>query len=616
MSVQLVNPCSYLRLFVYKDGESVYSKTYNGNILYDGTYTDVTIDEPLLIEPGAEYRFAFQLQNAQGIKPLGMDASQAVDGKGNLLSIDGETWFPASYQGIAGNFNIKIDVVPDESMAEEAPSGYNVYRDGEKVNDKPVTATSYTDVVSESGTHEYTLTSVYSDGGESAESESVSVEIVGIYGPYAPSAIDADVHINRDVTLRWDYPTDGTHTLKADITTRPVTVDDNMPEYVNSFTGHDEGVEMGIASDNNFIYTSTYSKDGYVNKYSMDGEYIESFTIDGIEGIRNIVYDGTDFYVGDYSTNIYKVDMEAHMVLATMTISEFSRHLAYIPELDGGNGGFEVGDWETSIYVRKDGSKIGNGPTTLLGASGTAYNDGLLYAFEQGGDNTRTIGIYDFATSQRVGSIDVTAYSEITGISTASAGGMSVVSRPDGSKFLALALQRQDDNTKFAFIELEGVSGVTGYNVYRNGEQVNDEPLTRRYFAESLDNEGSYKYEIETVYIDGSKSDSRATVDIQIQPKGTAEVPEDVKAVQSTYGYNVLLSFVDPQMNEGADLRERRTASSRKHKRMGQHRQRMDGDIRLCIRGHEGDYRRRGRRGHNHHPCERKHAPEDGCTQR
>lgn len=555
VSVQLVNPCTYIRLFVYKDGESVYSKTYNGSVLYDGTYTDVTIDEPLYIEPGSEYRFAFQLQNAQGVRPLGMDNSEAVDGKGNLLSIDGETWFPASYQGLTGNFNIKVNLVPDESVSEEAPSGYNVYRDGEKVNSDLVTETSYTDAVSEAGTHDYTITSVYSDGGESAESESVSVEIVGIYGPYAPSAVDADVHINRDVTLRWDYPTDGTHTLKADIETRPVTVDDNMPEYVNSFTGHDEGIEMGIASDNNFIYTSTYSKDGYVNKYSMDGEYIESFTIDGIEGIRNIVYDGTDFYVGDYSTNIYKVDMESHTVLATMTISEFSRHLAYIPELDGGNGGFEVGDWETSIYVKKDGSKIGNGPT-LLGASGTAYNDGLLYAFEQGGDNTRTIGIYDFATSQRVGSIDVTAYSEITGISTASAGGMSVVSRPDGSKLLALALQRQNDNTKFAFIELESVSGVTGYNVYRNNELVNDEPLTRRYFAESIDAEGSYKYEIETVYMDGSKSDSRATVNVQIQPKGTAEVPKDVKAVQSTYGYNVLLSFVDPQMNTGADMAE------------------------------------------------------------
>ena len=555
VSVQLVNPCSYLRLFVYKDGETVYSKIYNANFMYDGTYTDVTIDEPLYIEPCSEYRFAFQLQNAQDIRPLGMDDSQTVDGKGNLLSMDGNTWFPASYQGISGNFNIKVNLEPSESATEEAPYGYNVYRDGVKVNGDLVTETSYTDVAGEAGTHEYTVTSVYSDGGESAESERVSVNIIGISNRYAPSAVDANVNINRDVTMRWDYPTDGTHTLKADITTRPVTVDSDMPEYVNSFTGHDEGVEMGIASDNNFIYTSTYSKDGYVNKYSMDGEYIESFTIDGIEGIRNIVYDGTDFYVSDYSTSFYKVDMESHTVLATMTISEFSRHLAYIPELDGGNGGFEVGDWETSIYVRKDGSKIGNGPA-LLGASGTAYNDGLLYAFEQGGDNTRTIGIYDFATSQRVGSIDVTAYSEITGISTASAGGMSVVSRPDGSKFLALALQRQDANTKFAFIELESVSGVAGYNVYRNGDKLNDEPLTRRYFAESLDEEGSYRYEVETVYIDGSTSDSRATADVQILPKGTAEVPADVKAVQSTYGYNVLLSFVDPQMNTGAALAE------------------------------------------------------------
>lgn len=555
VSVQLVNPCSFVRLLIYKDGESVYSKTYSGSILYDGTYTDVTIDEPLYIEPGSEYRFAFQLQNAQDIQPLGMDDSQAVDGKGNLLSIDGETWFPASYQGIAGNFNIKVNLVPDGSSTEEEPSGYNVYRDGVKVNGEPVAATSYTDAVGEAGRHTYAVTSVYPDGGESAESERVSVEIIGVNGRYAPSAVDANVHINRDVTLRWDYPTDGTHTLKADITARPVTTDGNMPEYVNQFTGHDEGVEMGIASDNNFIYTSTYSKDGYVNKYSMDGEYIESFTIDGIEGIRNIVYDGTDFYVGDYSTSIYKVDMKSHTVLATMPISEFSRHLAYIPDLDGGNGGFEVGDWETSIYVKKDGSKIGTGPT-LLGASGTAYHNGLLYAFEQGGDNTRTIGIYDFATSQRVGSIDVTAYSELTGISTASAGGMSVVTRPDGSKFLALALQRQNDNTKFAFIELESVSGVVGYNVYRNGDKLNGEPLTRRYFAESIDTEGSYTYEIETVYIDGSTSGSRADAYVQIQPKGTADAPKNVKAVQSTYGYNVLLSFADPKMNDGAAVAE------------------------------------------------------------
>ena len=551
VSVQLVNPCSYLALHIIKDGETIYRKTYSDNIVYDGTYTDITVDEPLSIEPGATYYFAIQIMNASGIMPLAMDDSPAVNGKGNALSMDGETWFPASYQGISGNFNINVNFGAAEATAEQEPSGYNVYRDGDKLNAEPVTSTGYMDAVDEGGRHEYAITSVYADGGESAQSEPVNIDIISIDGRYAPSAIDANVQINRDVTLRWDYPTSEVPAFRADITTRPVTVDKNMPEYFNSFVGHDEGVEMGVASDNNFIYTSTYSKDGRVNKYTMAGEFIESFDIEGVEGIRNIVYDGENFYVGDYSTSIYKVDMNTHTVLETLSISEFSRHLAYIPELDGGNGGFEVGDWETSIYVRKDGSKIGTGPT-LLGASGTAYHDGLLYAFEQGGDNTRTIGIYDFATSNRVGSIDVTAYSELTDISTATAGGMSVISRPDGSKLLAMALQRSDANTRFVFVELESVSGVAGYNVYRNGEKLNEEPLERRYFEESIDTEGTYQYGVETVYIDGSVSEQRAVADVQIQSKGTAKVPADVKAVQSTYGYNVLLSFVDPDMNEGA----------------------------------------------------------------
>ncbi len=555
VAVQLVNPCTYLGLLIYKDGEEIYNKRYNGNILYDGTYTDVPVEDELYIEPGSTYRFAFQLMNASNIMPLAMDDSPAVNGKGNVLSMDGETWFPASYQGVAGNFNININFVAPETMTEQEPSGYNIYRDGQKVNGDLVQGTSYMDVVEEAGVHEYAISSVYADGGESAKTSPVRVEIIGIDGRYVPSAVNSDVHVNREVTLRWDYPTAEVSDFKADITTRPVTADEDMPEYFNSFTGHDEGVEMGIASDNNFIYTSTYSKDGRVNKYSMAGEFIESFDIDGVEGIRNIVYDGENFYIGDYSTSIYKVDMDSHTVLETLSISEYSRHLAYIPDLDGGNGGFEVGDWETSIYVTKDGSKIGTGPT-LLGASGTAYHNGLLYAFEQGGENIHTIGIYDFATSQRVGSIDMGAYSELADISTASAGGMSVVTRPDGSTFLAMALQRQNANTKFVFIELESISGVAGYNVYRDNEKLNEEPLTRRYFAENLDVEGMHLYGIETVYIDGTVSPARASAYVEILPKGEAKVPEDVKAVQSTYGYNVLLSFVDPDMNAGADKTE------------------------------------------------------------
>ena len=52
--------------------------------------------------------------------------------------------------------------------------GYNVYRDGEKLNAEPVTANSYTDAVSDSKTHKYKVTAVY-DEGESNFSEELSV---------------------------------------------------------------------------------------------------------------------------------------------------------------------------------------------------------------------------------------------------------------------------------------------------------------------------------------------------------------------------------------------------------------------------------------------------------
>lgn len=555
VSVQLVNPCSYLALHVIKDGKTIYRKAYDDNILYDGSYTDIPVDDSITIEPGATYYFAIQLMNANGIMPLAIDSSRAVNGKGNLLSMDGKTWFPATYQGIAGNFNIKVNFGPADSTAEQAPAGYNVYRDGLKINDQPVTATTYEDVETEPGIHEYTLASVYADGGVSDQTDPVKAEIINIEGRYAPTAINAQVAINRDVTLRWDYPGEKASDMKADITTRPVTIGEGLPEYYSSFNGADFNVEMGIASDGKYIYTSTYAVNGRINKYTMDGKYVETFTIDGVEGVRNITYDGEHFYVGDYSTNIYMVDMDTHSILKTLPISEYSRHLTYVPDLDGGKGGFEVGDWETSIYVTKNGSKISNGPS-LLGASGTAYHNGLLYAFEQGGDNAHSIGIYDFNTLERKGTIDMGAYAELGDLIDASAGGMSVISRPDGATFLAMVLQIPNSASKMVLLELEGVKGVKGYNVYRDGQKLNDEPLTRRYFAESLDTQGTYNYAVETAYIDGTTSADRAETEIQINEKGIAGTPTNVKAVQSSYGYNVLLSFADPQMNTGADRTE------------------------------------------------------------
>lgn len=552
VSVQLVNPVQYIALFIQKDGEQIYKKQYKGDFKFDGSLTAIPVDEDIRILPGHEYMFGFEIKSDAGVQPLGIDDSKAVLDKGDLLSTDGEKWFSAAISGIEGNFNINVDLTPTD-ITEEKPMGYNVYRNGVKVNSSLITSQSYNDVLSATGTFAYTVTSVYKNNGESAESKPVNVEAYEIKDKTAPNAVYADVERNRNISLRWDNPTKEPQVIKADITKRPVTTEDGCPEYVRSFFGPKSG--MAVVTDGTYVYTSVYNEDGRIEKYDFDGNKLGTYKVDGLKGIRNMAYDGEWLYVADNTTNIHRVDPATMENLEDIAISEYSRHMAYIPSLDDGKGGFEVGDWQTSIYVTKNGSKIGTGPI-LKGASGTAYYNGKLYAFEQGNDaNKYTVGIYD-EENNRVGSIDLGKYVEIDNIAAVSAGGMSSFTGKDGITYLLLSLQRQGEPVQFVILDLGGLTTVAGYNVYRNGEKRNAELLTRRYFEETETKEGEYGYAVQTVYINGETSDMSAVSTVDIISTGTAKTPVNTNAKQSSYGYNVLLTFADPDMYQNTASKE------------------------------------------------------------
>lgn len=550
VGIQLVNTVTYLAPRVYEDGKIIYSKRYRGEIKYDGSFTNVPLDKDIVLKPGHEYIFAFQVMNDADVNPVSIDDSKTVNGKGNLLSLDGKTWFTAAESGMSGNLNIRVNVAPNSDDAEEEPVGYNIYRNGVKVNSSVINSQSYDDVLTSDGVFNYTVSSVYADGGESVQSDLTSVEAFVIDKQTAPHHLNATVERNRNISLRWDNPTEEEMTIPANLTVRPVTTDATCPEFVNSFEGAKSS--MGIATDGKYIYTSIYNEDGLIEKYTLDGKKVQGYKIDDIDGIRNLASDGTYLYAGDYSNNIYKIDPKTMKKVETIAISEYSRHLAYIPTLDGGNGGFETGDWTTSIYIAKDGSKLGTGPT-YLGAAGTAYYDGKIYAFEQGNDeNAYTIGIYDMASGNRVGSLDMGKFLEIQKMSAYKAGGMSSFTSEDGITYMLLALQRQNYPTKFVILDMGGLKTVAGYNVYRNGEKLNAEPITRRYYEETMSQEGTYEYSVETVYIDGTTSPKSTVATATIIASGDAKVPECVKAVQSTYGYNAIISFKDPNMYKDA----------------------------------------------------------------
>ncbi len=534
-----------LALQIYKDEKRVVTQTIRSGIQF-GKFNAIALNNPLTIEPGCDYIVSFLVAHDAGLRPIGIDNTKPINGKGNLMSVDGKEWFPATHQGLSGgNFNISIHLSPSITQ-ETAPIGYNIYRNGTRVNETNITERNYIDEVTEPGIYSYQVTSLYDGNGESAPSETMQAEIIDLGTPYAPISVKSNVEYNRTIRLRWGFPMAEPSSLPVDLSTTHVTAIEGHPEFVNKFRGYIAS-EMAVASDGKHIYTSVYNANGTINKYTLDGEFIESFVVNNnLNGIRNITYDGKDFYASATDNYIYKLDMEQRCVSDTITISEIARHLTYIPDLDNGKGGFEIGDWTTSIYVTMQGAKIGNGPT-YNGAAGTAYHNGILYAFEQGHEHPYVLCSYDFATGKKINEVDLHDYAEIAFVDRCSAGGMSLVTTDEGLTLLALTLQ-DPANSQFIFLDPGSIRGLAGYNIYRNGEKRNDQPVKFRYFTEEETVIGEYRYEIETVYIDGTVSPKSQVTTVEIYDSELCDAPTDVKARATSYGYNVAVSFVDPTL--------------------------------------------------------------------
>lgn len=84
-------------------------------------------------------------------------------------------------------------------------TGYNIYRDGTKINDTPVTEKEFYDVNVPTGIHTYRISTVC-DGGETPQSESVSFEMTEALSVNAPAALTARQRGYNRVDLDWNAP--------------------------------------------------------------------------------------------------------------------------------------------------------------------------------------------------------------------------------------------------------------------------------------------------------------------------------------------------------------------------------------------------------------------------
>ena len=208
--------------------------------------------------------------------------------------------------------------------------------------------------------------------------------------------------------------------------------------------------QQGIATDGNYIYTCFWNANGQFGKYDMDGNFIETFTIAGVGGIRDLTYDGTYFYGGAGDADIYQLDLSSQTLVATISTSVSTiRHCSYDPQ----NDGFWVGNWSDLFLVDRNGSVVVTGPSDLSSAYGSAYDgysDGgpFLWLFTQVDGNTGScvFAQYDIAANAMTNvTFDLSTVDQAI-TSGATAGGAFGTDALVSGKFVIMANSQQDPN--------------------------------------------------------------------------------------------------------------------------------------------------------------------------
>lgn len=139
------------------------------------------------------------------------------------------------------------------------------------------------------------------------------------------------------------------------------------------------GGEAGIETDGNYIYTSMWNGTGGFQRYQMDGTWVESITVAGSAGCRDIAYDGTYFYGGAASTTIFEMDLANAAMISTFTGPAACRAIAYNENEDV----FYCNNWSDNITkFNKAGANLGSFP---CGASAPSYY-GFAYDGYSGGN--------------------------------------------------------------------------------------------------------------------------------------------------------------------------------------------------------------------------------------
>ena len=144
--------------------------------------------------------------------------------------------------------------------------------------------------------------------------------------------------------------------------------------------------QAGVIFLNNQFWVSTWNSD-VLSILDNGGGFVETFAIPGLTGTRSFTSDGTRLWAGTAGLQIFEIDPVARVVLNTINITTASsaeaRMCTYDETLDGGNGGFWIGDFSSAIAsVDMAGNELSVIP---LATHGTSIYGGAIDNVSDGG---------------------------------------------------------------------------------------------------------------------------------------------------------------------------------------------------------------------------------------
>ena len=267
----------------------------------------------------------------------------------------------------------------------------------------------------------------------------------------------------------------------------------------------DIGASIGAASNTGVMYHAAMDQ-YWISVWNSNlfhildgsGDFVETITIPGVSDTRSITQDGTLFYTGSAGLEIFIIDPVLRLLNGTINIvtgsSAAARMLTFDETLDGGNGGFWIGNFSSDIAsVDMSGNEL-----SVIDAldHGTVAYGGAVDNISPGGpflwvhDQSGTAPNRDFITQLALPSgiptgvvYDFTVDGAANGATEVLAGGLSISADVDPGAIAILGVcQCTPSNLLFA-IELVPILGnddnaLSNFNLYpnpANGSYVNIE---------------------------------------------------------------------------------------------------------------------------------------------